>query len=83
MWSGLERVVGAQRVAQARALPEDQQLEALLGDAYWGLHAAGAAGAVDGYLAVPKKNFYHPGGRLVEGGVQPSGASATLCTSYH
>jgi hypothetical protein len=30
-----------------------------------------------------KKNFYHPGGRLVEGGVQPSGASATLCTSYH
>ena len=52
MWAGLERVVGVQRVAQARALPEDQRLEALLGDAYWGLHAAGAAEAVDGYLAV-------------------------------
>ena len=41
MWAGPERVVGVQRVAQARALPEDQRLdpapEAHLGNAYWGL----------------------------------------------
>ena len=48
MWDGLERVMGVQRVAQTKALPEDQQL-VVLGVAP---RAAAAAGAVDAYLAV-------------------------------